>query len=259
MARSFTPNDIVALPRVDARDAVALASAVEAAAAAQKDVPPYVISAVAQIASDRQALQKAIAAGPPAGAITVKEADRVEDLSITSLYALLVAWGRLEEFLPQAKGAQEVVDRVFKDGVAFVNSKVEKEWAVIDSKLKAIADEGLEAKIAAVGAMPILEFLKQTHATYGAVIGTTDAGADPVEIGKHRDALLDSMRVYVMRASGLVERNKPETQALADALLRPIVEWRSTKPTAKDKAEGSNGHPGAPQPGGADAGSPPAT
>lgn len=105
-----------------------------------------------------------------------------------------------------------------------------------------------------MGALPILEFLKQTHATYGAVIGTTDAGSDPVEIGKHRDALLDSLRTYVMRASGLVERNKPETQALADALLRPIVEWRTTKPASKDKGESSNGQAGAPQPGSADAG-----
>jgi len=246
MPRSFTPTAVVSLPRVDARDAVALASAVEAAAAGQQGVPPYVLSAVAQIADDRQALQKAIAAGPPAGAITKKEADRVEDLAITSLHALLLAWGRLEEFLPEAKGAQEVVERIFKDGVSFVNSRVEKEWAIIDSKLKTIADEGLEAKIAAVGALPILEFLKQTHATYGAVIGTTDAAADPVEVGKHREALLDSLRVYVMRASGLVERNKPETQALADALLRPIVEWRSTKPAAKDKAEGSAAQPGTP-------------
>ncbi|UQA56622.1 hypothetical protein [Polyangium aurulentum] len=246
MPRSFAAADVVTLPRVDARDAVALASAVEAAAAGQQGVPPYVLSAVAQIADDRQALQKAIAAGPPAGAITIKEADRVEDLAITSLYALLMAWGRLAEFLPEAKGAQEVVDRVFKDGVSFVNSKVEKEWAVIDSKLKAISDEGLDAKLAAVGALPILEFLKQTHATYGAVIGTTDAVAEPVEVGKLREALLDSLRVYVMRASGLVERNKPETQALADALLRPITEWRTSRSATKDKAEGSTAQPGTP-------------
>ncbi len=246
MPRSFTATAIVSLPRVDARDAIALASAVEAAAAGQQGVPAYVLSAVGQIAADRQVLQKAISAGPPAGTLTIKEADRVEDLAVTSLYALLVAWGRLEEFLPEAKGAQEVVDRLFKDGVSFVNSRVEKEWAIIDSKLKTIADEGLEAKIAAVGALPILHFLKQTHATYGAVIGTTDTAADPVEIGKHREALLDSLRVYVMRASGLVERNQPETQALADALLRPIVEWRSPKPAAKDKAEGSATQPGTP-------------
>lgn len=138
----------------------------------------------------------------------------------------------------------------------FVNIRYEREWAVVDSKLKLIGDEKLDAQIATVGAVPALSLLKSVHATYGSVIGTTDVLPDPPEVGKTRDALLAALRKYIVRIVAHVEPKQPETQELADALLLPLSEWETAKPAGKKKGpgddggEGGSGDGGAPQAGG---------
>ncbi len=238
MSRSFTSLDLVSLPRVDSRGAIALASAVEAAAAAQSKLPAYITEVVAQVRTDRTALQSTIDAAPEAGSPTVKEVDRNVDIAVTGLHGILSGWAKLADFIPEGKLARELLDRIYGDGLAFVNYKVEREWAVVDGMLQVIEKEGLTAKLETLGALPALNLLKQAHAAYGAVIGTTEAMPERPEVGTHRDILLDSLRLYVVRVAGLVERGKPKTEELASALLKPVVEWRGTK--AKSKAEGEN-------------------
>jgi len=51
-----------------------------------------------------------------------------------------------------------------------------------------------------------------------------------------KDALLDSLRTYVLQVAGTVKRGKPETAARVDALLKPIREWQGTQP-AKEKTD----------------------
>ncbi|UQA59378.1 hypothetical protein [Polyangium aurulentum] len=237
MRRSFTALNLVQLPRTDSRGAIALASAVEAAAAADKELPESVSEIIAQIAEDRIALQLALAKGPAAGTLTVKEADRREDRVGGALLDILEGWASIAEFLPQGKSAKEVVDRVFPDGRSFVNMRVEEEWAAIETKLHTIENEGLVEKIAAIGALPVLDLLKQTHAVYGAVVGTTGVVDETREVRENKEALEDSLRTYVVRVEALVRRNKPETRARAEALVKPIREWESSKPS-KAKAEG---------------------
>lgn len=228
MSRSFSSLDLVSLPRVDSRGGIALASAVEAAAAAQSKAPAHVMDVVVQIGSDKQALQAALDSGPQAGP-TVREADQHVDIGVTGVHGILTGWTKFRGVLPEGQVAQELLDRLYGDGLAFVNYKVERQWAVVDGMLKIIDNEALGAKFAMLGATPALDFLKQAQATYGAVIGTTEALPERPEVGVRRDALLDSLRLYVVRVAGLVERGKPETEELAHALLKPIVEWRGTK------------------------------
>jgi hypothetical protein len=242
MARSFS-SDLITLPRVDARDAVTLASQLEAAAAAQGVVPTLpapIQSALDDVAPARTDLQTALTAGNPLGTPTKKEADRREDTAVVALYKILSGWASLAEFIPEGKAAQQVLDRAFADGVQFVNIRYEREWAVVDSKLKLIDGENLDDKIAAVGATPALAFLRNVHATYGSVIGTTDALPDPPEIGKKRDALLIALRRYVVRVVAHVEPKHPKTQDLADTLLLPLSAWESAKPPAKKKTQGDD-------------------
>lgn len=244
MARSFS-SGLIALPRVDARDAVTLASQLEAAAADQMVLPALpggVQSALGDVALMRADLQTALTAGSPLGTPTKKEADRQEDLAVVALFKILSGWAMLAEFIPEGKAAQQVLDRAFSDGVQFVNIRYEREWAVVDSKLKLIDSENLDAPIAVAGAAPALVFLKNVHATYGSVIGTTDALPEPPEVGKKRDALLDALRKYVVRVVANVEAKQPETQDLADVLLLPLSEWESAKPPAKkkEKAQGKD-------------------
>ncbi|MDI1429213.1 hypothetical protein [Polyangium sorediatum] len=236
MSRTFTPVDLVQLPRVDSNGAIALASAVESAASKYNDLPASVTEAVIQIVADRIVLQQAVAK-TPVGLVTVKEADRRVDKVGGAFHDICSAWASLAEFLPEGQDAQVLMARVFPDGRKFVNLKVKEEWAAIETKLSTIDREGLGARIDAIGATPVLKLLEQMQAVYGAVIGTTEVPEEAPEVRDSKDTLLDSLRAYVIQVAGTVKRGKPETAARADALLRPIREWESTKP-AKDKADG---------------------
>lgn len=44
------------------------------------------------------------------------------------------------------------------------------------------------------------------------------------------------MRTYVVRVVALRDKKKPETIALADWLLQPLIEWQSPEPAAKGAA-----------------------
>jgi hypothetical protein len=235
MTRTFTPIDLVQLPRVDANGAVALASAVEAAAAKFNDLPQNIEESIVQIAADRVVLQQALAKTPP-GVLTRKEADRRVDRVAGALHDICEAWATLAEFIPQGEDAKLLSNRIFSDGRQFVNLPVKEEWAAIETKLSTIERENLDVKISAIGASPILALLKQVHAVYGAVIGTTATVDEAPEVRESKDALLDSVRTYVIQVASTVKRGKPETAARAEALQKPLREWVSTS-ASKEKAE----------------------
>ncbi|MDI1483518.1 hypothetical protein [Polyangium sp. y55x31] len=172
--------------------------------------------------------------------MTVKEADRRVDKVGGALHDILAAWASMAEFVPEGQGALVALERLFPEGRSFVNLKVKEEWAAIATKLATVEREGLATHIAAIGAAPVLETLRQVHALYGSVIGTTEAPEEAPEVRESRSALLDSIRDYVIQVAGTVKRGKPETAVRAEALLKPVREWESTKP-AKEKAEGGAG------------------
>jgi hypothetical protein len=245
MTRSFETLDLVTLPRLDAGNAVALAQLIETTAAVHENLPPMLTSALVDVAFDREALQKVIGVTPVV-TVTVKEADRAEDTAVVALVTLLFAWGKLAAYLPEGQAAHQAQARLFGSGLEFVNYKVEKEWAIVDSKLKTIDDpnEGLLPVLQSIGAMPMLDHLRRVHAQYGEVIGTTKPAEESPEIGEKRQLLLDAMRTYIVRVVGSVERGKPETKARAEALLRPVVEWRGS-PAAPKPAPGDMEEEGA--------------
>jgi len=78
MSRTFTPVDLVQLPRIDSNSAVALASAVESAASSFHDLPASLTETLTQIGQDKRLLLAALAK-TPGGALTIKEADRRVD------------------------------------------------------------------------------------------------------------------------------------------------------------------------------------
>jgi hypothetical protein len=124
--------------------------------------------------------------------------------------------------------AEKARMRLFGDGLEFVNWKVEKEWAIVHSKIAIIdtQEEGILPILQSLGAMPILEHLRKVHATYGNTIGTTQVPEESPAVREKRDALLESMRIYVVRVSASVEPDDPGTKERADALLRPLMQWR---------------------------------
>lgn len=244
--RSFAALDLVGLPKLDAPSLVALSQALDAAAPEKGEdkkpfrstLPEPVQDALGDIAETRATLQTEMERElpPPPGA---RDADRLEDNTVLAVIEILGGWARLAGQIPQGDVAARLFRRLFGEGsTAFINYPVKKEWAVVDGKLKLIADEKLEDDLKKLGALPALACLHEVHKAYGEAIGATKA-PPPVESPQLRDKreeLADAVRTYVVRVVGLRDKKKPETIALADRLLQPLIEWQSPEPTAKGAA-----------------------
>jgi len=241
MTRSLDPSNIINLPRLDAHEADSLAASLEAVTLDDSNkslvLPEAVQAALDIVKSDRGALV-AILGGPPAPKPTLRVIDRREDKALRALHDICAVWESLADEIPEGVIGRELRQRLFDAGLGFLTYRPIKEWAVVDAKLKAIDEEGLEAKFNAIGAGPILAHARIVHSLYGEVTGATKAKAPPEspQVREKRDTLLDSIRRYVISVLGSVQRNKPATQELADKLLAPLVEWTSPAPSkAKDK------------------------
>jgi len=115
MTRTFTPVDLVQLPRIDSNGAVALATAVEAAANQYNDLPQLLTETLAQIGADKQILLQALAKTPH-GVMTIKEADRRVDKAAGAFHDIAAAWASLAEFIPEGEAGQFLMERLFPDG-----------------------------------------------------------------------------------------------------------------------------------------------
>jgi hypothetical protein len=252
MTRSFTPVGLVALPRMDAAQAVKLAQLLEAAAtdAGGKtiELPRSLEGAVAQLGTHRAALQSAIAAAAPVGtAAGLRLADRLEDDAVTALHDLLAAWARLSDELPGGRLAAHAYERLFGDGgLEFLSLPVKQEWEVVEAKLELIKKEKLRPALAKLGAAPILDYLASVHTDYGEATGMTriiSSTANPPAVREKQGLLLDAIRAYVLRVAASVERGQPATKLLADRLLRPLSQWEAQ---AEGRRRGRpTGHSGA--------------
>lgn len=192
-------------------------------------LPDGLAASVAFIAEQRVAAQKILSA--LALKTGVKEIDMLEDLGIGVAVHIVKELARMKGIIPEGDIAAELDQRLFQDGLDYVNYKVDQEWAIVDTKLQTIAAENLEPKFASIGLAPVLNFLKQTHVKYGEIIGTTKPTEEPPELGKARKEVMDAIRLHVVQVMASVVRAQPETNARAAAMLKPIHDARANMPT----------------------------
>ena len=254
MPRKYNPVDMVALPRMNAPSAVALAQLIEAVALEkemQKRLKPYasVTEVVAEVTADREALQRELGIAGQAGSPrVVKQADRREDNAAGAIHDVLDGWARLAGEIPLGDVAKKLYDILFGDeGLAFTQLEVKQEWAVVDTKLKLIVAEKLGGDFESLGMTPLVEHMRKVHAAYGIAVGTTQVAEEdePPRVREARETLLDSIRRYVLRAASIVNRTKPETAKLAVDLKKPVVEWRGLE-VARGDGEGEDKPKGKP-------------
>ena len=242
MTRTFEPNDLISLPRLDANQAAVLAQQLEAAAlddqGSPRVLPEAVQSALDDVKTDRAALQEALGGAPTAS--DLRAIDRLEDDAIAALFVLIEAWARLAGQIPEGDIARSVGERLGVDeGLAFVNLAPREEWGVVETKLQVIEREQLDAQLAQLGAAPLLAHLRAVHARYGEATGATKASKAPdtALVRGRYDALRTSLRHYAAAVAGSVQRKKPETQALAEALLKPLASWPSRRKRGRAAGE----------------------
>ena len=243
MARSFTALDLVGLPNLDSASLVALARSLDAAAPEKDEnkkpfrstLPEPTRDGLTDMAIARDVLSAAVDK-EPAPPPTVREADRREDNAALAMIEILGGWARLAGEIPEGDTAARVFERLFgKGSTKFINFPVKKEWAVIDGKLTIIREEQLDDGLKELGMPPVLKHLSKVHDDYGKAIGVTKAPA-PVESAQlkaKREELLEEVRTYVVRVVGMRDKKKPQTNALVERLLKPLIDWEPAQAAAK--------------------------
>lgn len=249
----FDPTPYVHAPTVDAPGALALAHAL--LSATPKGATPEVKRATAKLKSSVAALAD-VTTATPADKPNRRAADSAIDNAWGATHGRLVAYARLPESeYPKAARAQELVDRLFPDGLAFLQLPHKSEWTESDKRLRVIKDEKLRADVDALVGKEFLAEVERTHAIYGEVLGITKAAGETsdVRVLEPLRAVRRAIADYALKVAAMADLEDAASVKLVKAALKPIddqrVETASRKRgggAAKVAADGSKGAPGAP-------------
>lgn len=256
MARDYSSQSIVELPRVRGPQAMALIQLLVIAARKHGGEVPGLRAAVTRLASARDALRAAlVAAGENPTArygADVVAADAALDACWAALFGVLGGWSRAPEGSNAAAlgaDAARVSGAVFVDGMRFTQLSYAEEWSESEVHLERIAGEDHEEVIKRLGATPLLASVRAAHKTYGVLLGlSAESGrkrkgerlVDRPDVRVALDESLAAMRSYVLK----VAAQSDEHPDAASELLRPLTEWESgtrAKAAANDVEEDDAG------------------
>lgn len=250
-ARTFTPVDLVSLPRLNAAEALALLVSLESAAKPHADeLPEAIKQALGLLKTARISLQRARAQRRH----ITKKADpkkiREADNTIDRCWRALEQWaGALRLLPPGYIDAREQLDllyeALFGEGMGFLNERFEVEWAESDTRLDQIKRDGFAATIEKLGGQVLLQAIRDAHQTYGELLGITAVQAseptqDALAGEDYRQLFLQvqrTIRAYVAEAAVLSHRPDASQQKLALALLKPLAEWSSRPSSPADDGD----------------------
>lgn len=252
--RSLTTVDLVALPKMKGRELLALVRAIVAIARATKHLPAHVRSALEDIEGEIPAMVTALGPAAKRPAVSLKVADREEDNAVGALVDFVTVWTRLPEakYPEQVRVGRESLEVLLEGkGLEFLVLKPIVEHSEVQRRIDGLAERGLDAEIRKLGGDAFLDHLAETHEVYGPVTGATRnvPEAESAVVRDASSALTETLRTYVVRVVGLIDRKHPETRDLAAALLQPLSSWTSNASGANDvDAEEDPVTPPAPSP-----------
>jgi len=244
--RHYNATQLVALPRLKAHELLALARALIAAAKKQGELAPAVAAALADMEEAAAALAETLGSRDRKAAVSVRDADRVEDNAVGALVDVCKAWQRLprEQFPEEVAIAEACLAVFLEDGtLGFLTFKPMVEHSEVQRRLDRLAAKGVDRDLRSIGMGPFLDHLHAAHAAYGEACGASAAMAkeEPAAVGGAASEATDSMCEYVVSVVASVARKRPETQERADVLLEPLRAWVSAAP--KTQAEGEAEEP----------------
>lgn len=247
MKRTFTAVDLVQLPKLDAPSAQALGTEVLTAAkavvgdkGAARKMPEGVMEAHEDLTSALATLNKAAATRLPSlpteDTARARTADVAVDAIWSGLYDVLGGWSKIPG-LPEADTAASLRATLFPRGLKFTQIAYKLEWAESNTRILLIKNDELEGQLKRLGAGRILERLYEAHEEYGAALGITSPVESPeVEVTNVRaalDELVEALRTYVVRVSGMISKRDPRKTEIAQQLLAPIENWRPAAARSK--------------------------
>lgn len=224
--RSYTAQNIIALPRLNTAAAVALGQGLITAAHAQPTLPALISTRLGALTATHAALHQALSNRPQTDTDPqrIRLADRAEDVAWTALHDWLLGWSRLST--PEAAQANTMHAVLFPTGLKFIRLPYKLEWAEADAKLARITSEGFDIEIQKLGGQVILDQLKAAHQAYGEALGITAEGQDStINLREPLEAFTKTLRAYVLAVSAHEDPEDPPSIDLTDALLAPIQKW----------------------------------
>jgi len=224
--RSYTAQNIIALPRLNTAAAVALGQGLITAAHAQPTLPALISTRLGALAATHAALHQALSNKPQTDTDPqrIRAADRAEDVAWTALHDWLLGWSRLTT--PEAAQANTMHAVLFPTGLKFIRLTYRLEWAEADAKLARIAKDGYDIEIQKLGGQLILDQLKAAHQAYGQALGITAEGQDStINLRAPLEAFTKTLRAYVLAVAAHEDPEDSTSIDLADALLAPIQKW----------------------------------
>jgi uncharacterized protein DUF6261 len=247
MARSFSPVDIVTLPRLSTPAAIALGTdLLTKARALRASLPPPIarsldrltasfdeLHAAAEIVRERRDVDPADAAA----------ADQRLDATWGGFQSFLQGWARTPfegEAAKRSAAARRLLDVAYPDGLKFTQLAYRLEWAESSIRLARLEQDDNAALVERLGASPFVEALRRAHDAYGVALNLTTARAELKAQVNVREPLLrfaDALRNYAMivAAHAADAPDDPEAAALAEALLAPVTKWQATGGARKGK------------------------
>lgn len=260
MQRSFSPIDLVTVPRSSAASAMALGTALITTARQEPKLPPVFVRPLKRLESECDALRTSRQLQddtPEAEAPDVPKADQRLDGTMSGLHDHLVGstkLGATPEGVERGVRAKAVLTRVFPDGLRFLTLPHREQWAETQKRLDRLAEPEIAEHIEALGAGPFVRDAQVAYVAYGEVLHVTKGKAKakaPVKVREPLERVLDAVRRYVVQIAAYADDHEDdaEAQELCRTLLGPLATWKSSGTGRKAPAPGDSGAEG----GGADA------
>lgn len=235
MTREFSADSLVMLPKLNVDSGLALWQALRAGFAAEKKLPKFLQPAWQSVESkgaelSRLAQLRLTDSGSKAPPAEKRKADSQVDNAVGALAQFLDSWARLPDTLPEAQLAAAVRQSLFPDGTSFLKLPFEQEWAQIDRRVTLLKTEGLDKQIEKLGGMAFVVHLREAHRAYGKALGLTAVPAGPSQplmLGEQLEAFASALRSLVIKVTAYRDEEEPETVALSERLLRPLLGWTS--------------------------------
>lgn len=241
MARTFTAQDNIQLPRLGAAEAGVLitqlltAATAETAAAKGKELPPPIERSRTRLTAAHASLDEVVTPEPAGDTQAKRKADRRIDAAYSAGFDWLSGWCKLPaDKNPHLDEAKALMAVVYPEALGFTKLPYRIEWQESKVRLDAIDRDGHGKTFKALGGAAFLTNIREAHEAYGTTLGITVpvAIASTGEVRARLDAAAAAIRDYVSRVSAHGEPDVPGSQELADALLQPLTVWETTRHAA---------------------------
>ncbi|WP_437950692.1 hypothetical protein WME98_07640 [Sorangium sp. So ce296] len=258
MARSFTSQDLVALPRLNAAESVVLATELITVADARerqlrpKKLPEAIGRSKGRLAAAVATLEALTRpqGGDPVETKTKPKADRLLDNAWSGTFDWLGGWCKLPpERNPSLDEAKELFKLLYPDGLSFTRLPYKLEWKESKARLDAIRGARHERTFKKLGGEAFLAHLEEAHEAYGRALHITAPKPESAPTGDVRAAFLATLaalRDYAARVAAHADPDVPGSEEVSAALLAPLAAWESRPAGSSSEAGDDTEAPSAP-------------